>query len=104
MNFEEKAAYIAVSAYQMYTGTPSKYVENPFPMYSYDTPAYKFWKGFIVGLLEKGATEEEVGMILRSKHMRWMFDAHEDCIVEFGKGFAEMSYIEWTRELPKYYD
>lgn len=67
-------------------------------MFSYDNPARYFWKGFCEGLFKKGATVEQVEMILRSKNMRWMFDADSDKVVEFGESFADESYIEWAKQ------
>lgn len=45
-----------------------------------------------------GATEDQVEKILRSKHMRWMFDAESDKVVDFGKTFAEQYMIDWAKE------
>lgn len=85
-------------AYQMYFGKPFDGVENPFPMYSFDTPARSFWRGFIDKLVELGATEEEAEKILRSKHTRWLFDQMEEQLEEFAKGFATEDLINWARD------
>lgn len=86
------------NAYQMYFGKPNEYAENPFPMYSYDNAGRCFWRGFCEGLFKMGATSEQVEMILRSKNMRWMFDADSDKIEAFGESFASQSYIEWAKQ------
>lgn len=94
----DAAETIVENAYQMYSSQPSKYAENPFPMYSYENPARYFWRGFCEGLFKKGATPEQVEMILRSKNMRWMFDADSDKIEEFGESFASDSYVDWAKQ------
>lgn len=95
---QNAAEEIVQNAYQMYFGKPSEYAKSPFPMYSYENPCRYFWQGFCKGLLDKGATPSEVETILRSKHMRWMFDADSDKVREFGEGFADASYIDWARK------
>lgn len=94
----DAAETMVENAYQMYSGQPSKYAENPFPMYSYENPGRYFWRGFCEGLFKKGATPAQVEMILRSKNMRWMFDADSDKIEEFGESFASDSFIDWAKQ------
>jgi hypothetical protein len=95
---QDAAEEVVENAYQMYFGKPSEYAKVPFPMYSYDNAGRCFWRGFCEGLLKKGASPEQVEMILRSKNMRWMFDAESDKIMSFGETFADTSYIEWAKE------
>jgi hypothetical protein len=98
MNNYDKAQSMAYDAYQMYSGKPREFAKNAFPMYSYDNPANCFWIGMIEGLLDLGASEAQVEKILRSKHMRWMFDADSEKVVEFGKSFAEQYMVDWVVE------
>lgn len=98
MSNETKAESIVYNAYQMYFGKPRENASKPFPMFSHDNPGNLFWEGFCEQLLDMGATEEQVEKILRSKHMRWMFDAESDKVVEFGKTFAEQYMIDWAKE------
>ena len=95
---QNTAEEIVENAYQMYFGKPSEYAKAPFPMYSYENPARYFWQGFCQGLLKKGATQSEVEMILRSKNMRWMFDADSDKVMDFGESMADSSHIVWARQ------
>lgn len=84
-----KAQSFVMNAYQMYTGNPSKYAENPFPMYSYEKPAYYFWTGFVEKLLDEGASPKQIEALLRHKHMRWMFDQKSEEVEDMGKAFAK---------------
>lgn len=98
MSNQTKAESITYNAYQMYFGKPKDYAKKPFPMYCQDNPSTYFWNGFCEQLLDMGATEEQVEKILRSKHMRWMFDAESEKVVEFGKTFAQQYMIDWAKE------
>lgn len=94
---QNAAEEMVENAYQMYHGNPSQYATAPFPMYSYENPARYFWEGFCEELFKKGATPAQVEMILRSKNMRWMFDADSDKVVEFGASMADQYYIDWAK-------
>lgn len=83
MNINDKADLMVNRAYDMYPqkSKPSDYLpegSEPFPMYSFERAACIFWSSFCGVLFEKGLTEEQVEWLLRSKHMRWMFDSMDD--------------------------
>jgi hypothetical protein len=75
-----RADSIVNRAYDMFPikHQESQYVENPFPMCSFERAATEFWFAFTVCLINKGLTDSEIEWLLRSKHMRWMFDAEVD--------------------------
>ena len=97
MSDKLQASDIVSNAYQMFTGNPNSYADDPFPMYSYEKPARLFWEGFVSKLIEDGATKDQIEWLLRSKHMRWMFDADEDRVVELGALMAE-GYMEVIKD------
>jgi hypothetical protein len=49
-------------------------------MYSYDRPSAVFWNAVANALLKERLTREQALAALRSKHARWMLDAHDDLI------------------------
>lgn len=60
---------------------PSKYLPEgvePFPMYSFERAGTLFWGSLIGNMYKRGMTDTEVEWLLRSKHMRWMFDGLSD--------------------------
>lgn len=65
-------------AYDMFPCGKPEHVEKPFPMYSYERAANQFWYAFTAELFKQGLNEDEVEWLLRSKHMRWMFDGEPD--------------------------
>lgn len=57
-------------------------------MYSFDKPAYSFWRGFQIKLYRAGYTQAQVREILCSKFMRWMFDSRDDDMEQVGYEWA----------------
>lgn len=90
---------IADNLYQLYEPKPS-YIsdEEAISMYSYARVARYFWKGFVEGMIRKGSTEEEVVWLLQSKHMRWMFDADDYKVQDFGMSMADEDYVGIARK------
>lgn len=89
------AASINNRAYDMYPvkAEPSRRVEDPFPMFSYERVSCIFWRGFIEELLSRGLDESQVEWLLRSKEMRWMFDGQEREIEQFAASLVNDGMI-----------
>lgn len=68
---------------------PSATSDSPFPMYSYETPCFQFWKGFVNHLISKGLSYDEIKQILISKNVRYMFDSESQVIEDLGAKLAE---------------
>jgi hypothetical protein len=95
---DERADRLSYRAYQMFSGSSKEVeVENSFPMYSYNTPAYTFWGEFVAELMRKGATDQECEWILRHKHMRWMFDNPPEAFYQVARDMAAQTYIDDAR-------
>ncbi len=75
-----KADRMVGRAYDMFPfkHEPSKHIEKPFPMYSFERAASQFWYAFTAELFQQGLGEDEVEWLLKSKQMRWMFDGEPD--------------------------
>lgn len=99
----DRSDMLHIRAYDMFPlkHEPDKHVENPFPMFSYERAATLFWSGFIDELVERGLSDKEVEELLRSKDMRWMFDAKEDDVRNFAKSMVNDNLIESAKRLAK---
>ena len=66
----------------------------PWPMYSFETPAFCFWNGVANGFRRAGWTEDEIQGWLQSKLARWEMDGNDHEIEELGERFAKRIIAE----------
>lgn len=61
----------------------------PWPMYSYERPAYNFWNGVANYLRSQGKSDEGIRDTLQSKDARWLLDSFDARVTELGFELAK---------------
>jgi hypothetical protein len=70
--------------------TDTLVTEPPYPMYSYERPAYILWQAIYEGIRERGFTHKQAIEWLQSKGPRWALDGElGDKLRELGSEYAK---------------